>query len=224
MRIFDVGQHAEGFIAIGQEATGVFALGQVATGVIAIGQLARGVVAIGQLSFGLVSVGMLSFGLIHATGLGAGGRAGPGLVIPLVPAPPKRAQLPETTSLEAIRASGAPGWIDVVIAVGKSGLAELVYRSAQLPAQLVASLQQGARNHAKVSNGHALAYVVPAAEGLRVTRLVANPNTRAWSPILAAIQIVLLGVLAGAYWELVLVSLGDFLLAMLRDFAAGIVS
>lgn len=224
MRFFDVGQRAEGFIAIGQEATGVFALGQVATGVIAIGQLARGVIAIGQLSFGLVSVGMLSFGLVVSFGLGMGGRAGWGLVLPLVPAPRARAQLPERTTLDAIVRSRSPGWIDVMIRAGERG-AELVHQGSLVPAELAKTLRRAAHNHATFLKGPALAHVVPAAEGLRVTRLMANPNAAGgFNPIVVAVQIVALGVLAGAYWELVLVPLGDMLFGMLRDLMAGAVA
>jgi hypothetical protein len=225
MRFFDVGQRAEGFIAIGQEATGVIALGQIATGVIAIGQAARGVVAIGQVAIGLVSAGMLSFGLIVSFGLGVGGRAGWGLVLPLVPAPRARAQLPERTDLDTLVRSRAPGWIDVMIQTGERGLAQLVHQGSVVPAELARTLQQAARNHATLHKGPALAHVVPAAEGLRVTRLMANPNAaQGLNPILLALQIVLLGVLAGAYWEIVLVPLGDFLLAMVRDLLAGATS
>lgn len=111
MRFFAIGQQAEGFIAIGQEATGVIAIGQLATGVIAIGQVARGVIAVGMASFGLFSLGMLSVGLVYAVGmLGAGGRAGPGAILPLVPVPRPRA-----TPRGAVPARGAARPIVAVI-------------------------------------------------------------------------------------------------------------
>lgn len=222
MRFFDVGQRAEGVIAIGQEATGIFALGQIATGVIAIGQLARGVVAIGQLSIGMVSVGMLSFGLVHSSGLGAGGRSGPGLVLPLVPVPRKRATLPERTTLESIRASGTEGWIDVTVQRSAIGTAEILHQGAPLATRLAPKRMVGVQTFARLGGGAAIALVVPSSSGPTITRIMANPNARAFNPILAAIQIVLLAALALGYWELVLIDLGDFLVRVLRDFAQGI--
>ncbi len=127
MRIFDVGQVANGFIAIGQEATGVIAIGQLATGFIAIGQVARGVIAIGMLSYGVVSVGMLSCGLVFCSAmLGAGGRAGPSmLVLPLVPRPPKRNKYPPTISVEAAL-GGAPGWVEARLDPHGAGVRAIV--------------------------------------------------------------------------------------------------
>ena len=94
MRIIAVGQHAVGVIAIGQEATGFFALGQFATGVIAIGQVARGFIAIGQAAMGVFAIGQLALGLTACVAmLGAGGRT-LGLVIPIVPVPPRRKKMP----------------------------------------------------------------------------------------------------------------------------------
>lgn len=83
MKIFDIGQEAEGFIAIGQLATGVIAIGQLATGVIAVGQLARGVIAVGQGAVGVLAFGQIVFALFYGGGmLGlAGIRTRPALLI-----------------------------------------------------------------------------------------------------------------------------------------------
>lgn len=81
IRWVDVGQEAQGVIAIGQQATGVIAIGQLATGVIAVGQLARGVIVLGQLAVGIVSVGQLALGVVWtAAMLGVGG-ASPGWAV-----------------------------------------------------------------------------------------------------------------------------------------------
>jgi hypothetical protein len=83
MKLIDVGQEAEGFIAIGQFATGVIAFGQVATGVIAVGQLARGVIVIGQLALGVAAFGQLTCAFTYGGGmLGVAGiRARPSLLV-----------------------------------------------------------------------------------------------------------------------------------------------
>lgn len=86
MRWFDVGQEAEGVIAIGQQATGVIAIGQLALGVVAIGQLARGVIVIGQLGIGVVTVGQLPLGVVWSAGMvGVGGTSPGWLVLSLLP-------------------------------------------------------------------------------------------------------------------------------------------
>lgn len=83
MKLIDIGQEAEGFIAIGQLATGVIAIGQLATGVIAIGQLARGVIVVGQLALGLVAFGQLVGAVTFGGGMVglAGIRTRPSLLI-----------------------------------------------------------------------------------------------------------------------------------------------
>ena len=54
---------------------------------------------------------------------------------------------------------------------------------------------------------------------------MANPNAAGGiNPIVLALQVVALGVMAGAYWELVLVPLGDILFGMLRDVLSGAVA
>lgn len=69
MKLFDVGRHAEGFVAVGQEATGVIAVGQLATGVIAVGQLARGFVVVGQLALGVLAFGQLTVAVTWGGGM-----------------------------------------------------------------------------------------------------------------------------------------------------------
>lgn len=84
LRWFDVGEEAQGVIAIGARATGVIAIGQLATGVIAIGQVARGVFCVGQLAAGMVVLGQLSFGVtFNAAMLGVGGTSPGWFVLPL---------------------------------------------------------------------------------------------------------------------------------------------
>lgn len=111
MKFFDAGQHAVGVIAVGQVATGVFAFGQIATGVVAIGQVARGGICVGQGAIGLVTWGMGSVGLLRSAGMiGVGGKAGLGIILPLLPNLARRRTVPETTSFEEVRANGE-GWI-----------------------------------------------------------------------------------------------------------------
>lgn len=221
MRFFAIGQEAEGFIAIGQVATGVIAIGQMATGVIAIGQVARGVVAVGMLAFGCVTLGMLSVGLVYSVGMvGAGGRAGPGLILPLVPVPKQKAKVPELTSLDAIRASRQQGWIEVALRTGASGMPELVHQGAAIAATLPAKLLGAATTAARMQ-AHAVALVVPSgASELRVSRMMQVPS-RGIRPLGALLQIGILFVVAAAYWQLVLVELGDFTLAAIRDLVTG---
>jgi hypothetical protein len=89
IRWVDVGQEAQGVIAIGQQATGIIAIGQLATGVIAVGQLARGVVVLGQLAVGIVSVGQLALGVVWtAAMLGVGGTSPGWAVLRAFRAPP----------------------------------------------------------------------------------------------------------------------------------------
>jgi hypothetical protein len=220
MRFFAFGQEAEGFIAIGQVATGVIAIGQLATGVIAIGQVSRGVIAVGMVAFGVVSLGMLSFGLVFAAGMvGAGGRAGPGAILPLVPAPKDRVNLPTRTTLDRIRASGREGWLDVALEIA-GGLPQLVHAGSPLHATLAPQLIAPATTHAQL-RGRAVALVVPSGAGLEVRRLMAVPSRGLAGPIGAAFQIALLCVVAYAYWALVLVDLGDMVLGMGREILIG---
>ena len=117
MRIIAIGGRAEGVIAIGQEATGFFALGQFATGVIAIGQVARGVIAIGQLAIGIFAVGQLALGLTFCLAmLGAGGRT-VGIVLPIVPVPPRKKKIPPLGSLSDVGRKGS-GWVRAELAKG----------------------------------------------------------------------------------------------------------
>lgn len=217
MQFFAVGQEAHGFIALGQMATGVIAIGQVATGVIAIGQVARGVVAIGMVAFGLVSIGMVSVGLMFAAGLiGAGGRAGPGGILPLVPTPRRKPKLPKRTTLETIQSTRRKGWLDVVVRADQHGAATLVHRGRPLPASLARKLETAARVYAR-QEGRAVAHVVPHERGLRVTRLMMNPKPTYRRIVGAALQLGLLTLGAYGYWYLVLVDMGDFLIVIGRE-------
>jgi hypothetical protein len=217
MQFFAVGQEAHGVIAIGQMATGVIAIGQVATGVIAIGQVARGVVAVGMLAFGLVSLGMVSVGLIFAAGiLGAGGRAGPGGIIPLVPTPRRKPQLPTRSTLEAIQSTRREGWLDVIVRLDGSGAITLLHRGSPLPANLARKLATAASVYARLQ-GHAVAYVVPNEEGLRVTRLMMNPKPTYRRFVGTVFQLGLLLSSAYCYWYFVLVDVGDHVIAIGRE-------
>ena len=219
MRFFAVGQEAEGFIALGQVATGVIAIGQLATGVIAIGQVARGVVAVGMAAFGIVSVGMLSGGLVFAAGmLGVGGR-GLGLVLPVVPAPRRRPKLPELIPLEAIRASGRQGWIAAKLRSAANGQPELVQQGVALPVTLAGSLVAQAVNHAAIGSD-VIARVVPKGDALRVEQMKLVPVAGVgW--FWRVVQVALLVVLAYAYWQFVLVDLGDVVVRAARAVLAG---
>ena len=223
MRFFDVGQEANGFIAIGQFATGVFALGQVATGVIAIGQLARGVVAIGQLSIGFVTVGMLTGGLVYAVGFGVGG-TGKGAILPLVPAPPDRYQLPRTVSWEDVRAGRASGWLEVLIDKARSPL-RLLHQGVDIAARLSSELEQGARLHAQLHpEAPVLAYVERGNDGMRAVRLMQIPKQRFFTSgrmVLAAFQLAGLAILAAVVWYVTLVPVGDFFVVAVRDLLTG---
>ncbi len=216
MQFFAVGQEAHGVIAIGQMATGVVAIGQMATGVIAVGQVARGVVAVGMLAFGLVSFGMISVGLIFAAGmLGAGGRSGPGGILPLVPTPRRTPKLPQRSTLEAIQRTRREGWLDVIVRASPHGALEFLHQGSALPAHLARKLEVAARVYARLQ-GRAVAYVVPYEEGLRVTRLMMNPKPTYRRMVAAVLQFGLLFLSVYLYWYFVLVDVGDLLVAIGR--------
>jgi hypothetical protein len=214
-RWFDVGQEAEGFIAIGQMATGVIAIGQVAFGVIAIGQVSRGVIAIGQAAIGIVSVGMVGAGVGYTVALmGVGGVAGPGFVLPLVPRLPKRAQLPPTISAAALAAGRvAAGWLQVRIEPVAEGDLRMLHGDEELPVRFARRVWHLARGRA-VSPRHrrVLAYVERGDEGLLCTRLMEIPPRRSFGCITALLQFAGLCGIAIAFWLTVAQPLGAALL------------
>ncbi len=202
MKLFDVGQHASGVIAVGQEATGFFAFGQVATGVVAVGQLARGGIAIGQVAFGLVGWGQGGVGIFHAVGmLGIGGR-GFGPVLRLVPSIGRPRELPATTTLAAVMA-GESGWLEVDLtpdlALGQGG--------SRLPIKLDRRLQKGAKDITAEGSRRVLAAtrrVGPLLVCDRIAYEPPRPHQKKGFWILASLQLAGLLALGTAYAGIVL--------------------
>jgi hypothetical protein len=224
MRIIAIGQRAEGVIAIGQEATGFFALGQFATGVIAIGQVARGVVAIGQLAMGIFAVGQLALGLTFCVAmLGAGGRT-LGIVLPIVPVPPRRKKLPPVGPLAGVRASGA-GWVRAELAKGSGAQILAKVDGETLPLTVSADLFLAAYYFAKRGGGSAeplFLRVSAEGPGLKLLQIVRAEEDKAGKPWFGAwsiVQLFLLAIAAWAYWQFFVVDLGDFVIRLAQDAA-----
>jgi hypothetical protein len=204
MRILAVGQHAEGVIAIGQEATGFFALGQFATGVIAIGQVARGFIAVGQLALGVFAVGQLALGLTFCLAmLGAGGRA-KGIVLPIVPVPPRRKKMPKLGSIAEARQNGS-GWVRATLKKG-AGTEILVSAGGEsTPLTVSPDLFLAAYSFAK--SGQEL-FVELTSGDRRSVRLRAMANATEdrsgvkWFSGWSIVQLVLLAVAAWGYMQL----------------------
>jgi hypothetical protein len=222
MRIIAIGQQAEGVVAIGQEATGLFALGQFATGVIAIGQVARGVVAIGQLSLGIFTVGQLGLGLSFcAAMIGAGGRA-LGIVLPLVPVPPRKKKLPPVGSLASVRSSGA-GWTRATFSRGTGTQILATIDGETLPLRVGADLFLAAYYFATKGSSEPL-FVRVSSEGgalrlLEIKRAEEDASGKPWFGVRSVVQLVLLAVAAGVYWHFVVLDLGDFVIRLAQDAA-----
>lgn len=180
IRWFDIGQEAQGVVAIGQVATGVIAIGQVATGVIAIGQVARGGIAIGMGAIGLVTVGMGAVGVFHCTAMMGLGGSGLGLVIPLVPRWPKKSKYPPQISWQTLQSGGADaGWIRVGVEPTADGL-ELRAGSETIPARFSSELWPAARRFGTEKHGKVLAYLEQREGGLVCTRLMRMPRRAHW--------------------------------------------
>lgn len=213
-RWFDVGQEAEGFIAIGQMATGVIAIGQMAHGVIAIGQVARGVVAIGQVSLGIFTVGMASAGVVYTVALvGVAGVAGPGLVIPLVPTLPKRPRFPSTVSAAALRAGTVvAGWLRIRLEpLGKDDL-RVLHDREELPVRFARRLWDTARSRASGSQQRVLAFIERRDDELICSRLMDIPRRKRIGCVLSLIQFGALCGLCVAFWIGVVLPLAQALL------------
>lgn len=220
MRFFAVGQHAEGFIAIGQEATGVFALGQFATGFIAVGQVARGVIAIGQLSMGIFAVGQLALGLTFCVAmLGAGGRT-LGIVLPIVPVPPRKKKLPELRGLAHVRDHGS-GWMRGKLKRSGTQFTATLADGESVPVSVTTDLFLAAYGVAK--NGTDLFLELTTGDR-RSYRLRAMKNAsddtsgKPWITGLSFVQLGLLAVAAWGYWQFVIVDLIDFVQRLTQDF------
>lgn len=213
-RWIDVGQEAEGFIAIGQMATGVIAIGQMAFGVIAIGQVARGVVAIGQVSLGIFTVGMASAGVVYTVALvGAGGIAGPGLVIPLVPVLPKRPRFPSTVSAAALRAGTVlAGWLRVRLEPVGTEDVRILHGREELPVRFARRLWDTARSRASSSRNRALAFVERQGDELICSRLMDIPDRGRIGCVVPLIQFAALCGLCVAFWLAVAMPLAQALL------------
>jgi hypothetical protein len=203
-RIFDAGQHAQGFIAVGQFATGFIAIGQVATGVIAVGQVARGGIAIGMASFGIVSIGMASAGLLNTFALiGVAGRRGGGGVFELVPKLTRKRALPDTRSAAEIWSSGEPAWVRATLVRDPNGNAALFDDGRPLGVKMSPALRRAADEALAKGACDVLAYASRAGDVLVSDRLMeATPMSlverlsyAAWVPRFFA-----LAFLATLYW------------------------
>lgn len=226
MRIIAVGQHAVGVIAIGQEATGFFALGQFATGVIAIGQVARGFIAIGQAAMGVFAIGQLALGLTACVAmLGAGGRT-LGLVIPIVPVPPRRKKMPAVTTLDHARKKGS-GWVRGKLSRG-SGTEIVAHVEGQsFPVAVGADLFLAAYGAAKQSTELFLELSTGDKKTFRIRTmknatddLSGKPWVTGWS----FFQLALLAVAAWGYWRFFVVEFVDFLVRLAQDLAVNGIS
>ncbi len=220
MRFFAVGERAEGVIAIGGEAVGIVAIGQFATGFLAIGQLARGVIAIGQLAVGVFAIGQLALGLTFCVAmLGAGGRA-LGIVLPIVPVPPRRKKIPQLHDLAHARTQGS-AWLrgklqrsgtsftavvgdqSVPVAVG-SDMFLAAYGVAKANTDLFIELTSGDRRNYK----------------LRAMKNAADDvSNKPWISVWSFIQLALLAVAAWGYMQFVVVDLMDFVARSAQDLA-----
>lgn len=205
VRFFDVGDQAEGVIALGQFATGVIAIGQVATGVIAIGQVARGVLAVGQGAVGIFAFGQGSLGAYYAVGMiGLGGR-GFGIVLPLIPSLGARFDEPDTAPL-ASYGSGeqAEGWARARLVPTEEGVAVATEGGRISEARLDIALKGTAE---AAVNTDVLVYVRRGEDGLVVDKIRKLPASRLRQPMwwfLWSLQLLGLVVLCGAAWVLAL--------------------
>lgn len=216
MRIFAVGPQAEGVIAIGQEATGVFAFGQFATGFVAVGQVARGFIAVGQLALGVFVVGQLALGLSFCMAmLGAGGRSR-GIVLPLVPVPPRKKKLPELRDLAHVRNKGS-AWVQGSLRRG-SGTTILAHVGEEtFPVVVSPDLYLAA--YGMATQGTPLLLELTAGDR-RTYRLRAMKKNVITAPLwrgLAVVQLLLLLVAAWGYVQFFVIDFGDILLRLVRD-------
>ncbi len=214
---FDIGQEAQGVIAVGQIATGVIAIGQMATGVIAIGQVARGGIAVGMGAMGLVSVGMGAVGVFHCTAMMGLGGSGFGLVIPLVPGWPKKSKFPSQISLKALQSGSTDaGWIRVGVEPTVEG-PELRAGGETIPVRFTSELWPAARRFGTEKHGKVLAYVERRDEGLVCTRLMRMPRRSHWRPAYWGMGLAQLAGLAGislVWWLVAGKPVLDFVLAL----------
>ncbi len=202
-RWFDVGQEAEGFIAIGQMATGVIAIGQVAFGVIAIGQVSRGVIAVGQAALGIVSVGMAAAGVGYTVAIiGVGGVAGPGFVVPLVPRLPKRPRFPDLArAADLLAGTVRSGWLRVRLRSAADGDVRVLHGDEELPVRFARRLWHLAQGRAvSPRHGRMLAHLERRDEGLVITRLMQIPRRRSFGCVTALLQFAGLCGVAVAFW------------------------
>ncbi len=224
MRIIAIGGRAEGVIAIGQEAVGFFALGQFATGVIAIGQVARGVVAIGQLAIGIFAIGQLSLGLTFCVGmLGAGGRT-LGIVLPIVPVPPRRKKIPPLGSLGDVGRKGS-GWVRAKLSKGSGTTIVADVDGQRIPLHVSADLFLAAYYFAKNTGGSAEGLFLELSSGdggasyrlRQIKRAVDDASGKSWFGAWSVVQLVLLAIAAWGYIQFVVVDLIDFMVRLAQD-------
>lgn len=223
MRIIAIGGRAEGVIAIGQEATGFFALGQFATGVIAIGQVARGVIAIGQLAIGIFAVGQLALGLTFCLAmLGAGGRT-VGIVLPIVPVPPRKKKIPPLGSLSDVGRKGS-GWVRAELAKGSGTTILADIGGQRVPLEVGADLFLAAYYFAKREGGSAEPLFLELASSggetyrlRQIKRAVDDRSGKPWFGAWSVAQLVLLAIAAWGYLQFVVVDLIDFMVRLTQD-------
>ena len=222
MRFFAVGQHAEGVIAIGQEATGFIALGQFATGVIAIGQVARGVIAVGQAALGVFAVGQVAVGLTFCLAmLGAGGR-GVGLVLPIVPVPPRRKKLPALGTLEHALAKGS-AWVRGRLSLEGGTALVATVEGRRAPVGVSADLFLAAYGAAKSGRELLLELTSGDRKSLRLRAMkqaVDDASPKPWLGVRALAQLALLAVVAWGYWRFFVVEFVDVLVRLAWDFSS----
>ncbi|MEM9189386.1 MAG: hypothetical protein AAGF12_09430 [Myxococcota bacterium] len=176
MKLFDVGQEAEGFIAIGQEARGVIAIGQLALGVVAIGQLARGVFVVGQLAVGVFAVGQIAIGILGAAGIGVGGRWTKGLVLPIFPKPKIRPEdlPPDTLPIAAFRAGEvSQGWLEAELRMAPDQPLQVLANGSTIPVEFHRTARLDANTIARGDYPHAFVH-------LARERRLQEPDERAY--------------------------------------------
>lgn len=231
MRIIAIGGRAEGVIAIGQEAVGFFALGQFATGVIAIGQVARGVIAIGQLAIGVFAVGQLALGLTFCVAmLGAGGRT-LGIVLPIVPVPPRKKKIPPLGSLADVRHKGS-GWVRAGLSKGSGTTLVANVDGERVPLQVGADLFLAAYYFAKGAGGSNESLFLELSSGdggstyrlRQIKRAVDDRSGKPWFGAWSLVQLVLLAVASWGYIQFVVVDLVDFMIRLAQDAAVNGIS
>jgi hypothetical protein len=180
-----------------------------------------GVFAIGQLALGLTACAAM---------LGAGGRT-LGIVLPIVPVPPRRKKIPALRSLDHVRDKGS-GWVRGKLSngaaangVGPHLLAHVEGQS--FPVTVATDLFLAAYGAAKegkelfleLSSGDGKTFRVRTMKNFAENRS-GKPWIRGWS----FMQLALLVVAAWGYWRFFVVDFVDFLVRLAQDLAVNGIS